>query len=206
MRWSSALVVLSVLLLRCPAGWTEPLSTPQTPWQTHATGRLSTNRSWQMVMGYQFTPLVDGQVIALGGYFNGTKRVRLFDLTSGSTLATTTVTSANRWSYQTIQPVTVTAGKPYAVAVYLEGSGGSARRLLRPRLPQPCGDIRIEAAVHASTLFDPEARPLRARTSDMFGQADIQFMPSTDHQDSTPTITFTYPTDGQIIHMEGVLQ
>ncbi len=196
-RW----LVLGTLLLPYLLGRVEGAPPAiQTPWQTHATGRLSTNRTWQMVMGYQFTPLIDGQVVGLGGYFNGTKRLRLFDMTSGAILATATVTAANSWSYQPIQPVSVTVGKSYAVAVYLEGSGGSARRLLRPRLPHPCGDIRIEAAVYASTFSDPNARPTRTRISDMFGQADIQFAPGTGNQD--PMITFTYPTDGQILQLE----
>src|SRR3989338_6980174 len=73
-------------------------------------------------MGYHFTPLVDGQVTRLGGFFNGTKTVKLFNKASGTLLASATVTASNTWAYTDISPISVSAGTTYTVAVYLAGS------------------------------------------------------------------------------------
>ena len=159
-------------------------ATVQTPWQTNAYGTLSTNISWNYARGYHFTPLVSGQVTALGGYFNGTKTVKLFNKSTGMLLASATVSAANTWSYTAISPVNVTAGTTYTVAVYLAGSGASYRSSLSPALPQTFGNIRIEGSTYASTGTDPTARPTNTVTTTMYGQADIQFLPTIT--DTTP--------------------
>ena len=166
---------------------------PQTPWQTNASGTLYTNQPWHYAMGYHFTPLVGGQVTFLGGYFNGSKTVKLFNKATGALLASATVTSSNAWSYVPITPVAVTAGTTYTVAVYLAGSGGSYRTGLPQPFPQTFGAIRIEGSTYVSTASAPTARPTNVMTTVMYGQADIGFVagtaPPTDTTPPTGTVT-----------------
>jgi len=161
-------------------------SSLQTPWQTNAYGTLSTNIAYNYAMGYHFTPLVNGQVTGVGGYFNGTKTVKLFNKTTGTLLASATVTAANTWAYTPITPVNVTAGTTYTIAVYLAGSGGSSRSSLSPVLPRTFGDIRIEGSTYALTSTTPTAVPTNTITTTMYGQADIQFVSGTTPPDTTP--------------------
>ena len=133
--WSLGLTLLCAVHLFAASHMVEAAQ-EETPWQTHSSGSLRINKDWNMAMGYHFTPLVDGQVTALGAYVNGTKRVRLFDTTTGTLMASVIVSAANTWSYKPIVPLAVKAGTTYTVAVYLNGSGGSYRSLLRPVLPQ----------------------------------------------------------------------
>src|SRR3989338_3032341 len=144
---TAALVGLSLLVLAPTPGLS---SSPQTPWQTNAYGTLSTNIAYQYAMGYHFTPLVNGQLTGLGGFFNGTKTVKLFNRATGVLLASATVTAATTWAKPAISPVAVTAGTTYPVAVYPAGSGGSRRSSLSPTLPRPLGDIRLDASTYAS--------------------------------------------------------
>ena len=134
--------------------------------------------AWNYAMGYHFTPLVNGQITHLGGYFNGTKVVKLFNKATGAQLASVTVTSANGWSYSAISPVVnVSAGTTYTVAVYLAGSGGSYRSPLSSTLPRTFGNIRIKGSTYTDTSSNSNARPTDTVTSVMYGQADIGFVP-----------------------------
>ncbi|MFH0925447.1 MAG: DUF4082 domain-containing protein [bacterium] len=144
----------------------------QTPWQTNANGTLYINKNYNYTMGYHFTPNHDGQITKLGGFFNGTKAVFLWDKNTGHLLAQASVTSANNWSYTDITPVSVQAGRPYTVAVYLAGSGGSYRNAIIS-LPQVYKNITIEAA----TFVPGEARPVNSLIPGMYGQVDINFIP-----------------------------
>jgi len=135
-------------------------------------------------MGYHFTPQVNGQVTALGGYFNGTKTVKLFNKATGTLLASASVTGANVWAYTSITPITVMAGTTYTVAVYLAGSGGSYRYSLSPTFPRTFGDIRIEGSTYVSTATSQISVPTNIIATTMYGQADIQFVPATT--DTTP--------------------
>ncbi len=171
------LATLSGCVLASPL-WAEELMTPQTPWQTHGSGRLRTNVRWHQAMGYHFTPIVEGRITALGGYFNGTKHVKLFETSTGTLLASAIVTDDNIWSYTDISPVSVHVGQRYTVAVYLEGTGGSLRSALTTRFPMFAGPIRIEGSTHTSTRFHPEAKPRSTLRTKMYGQADILFVPS----------------------------
>ncbi|NEV63155.1 DUF4082 domain-containing protein [Thiorhodococcus minor] len=148
-----------------------------TPWQTNASGYLRTDIGFNYAMGYRFTPQEAGEITALGGFFNGTKTVRLFDDTTGQVLAETSVTAANDWAYQEIDAVPVVAGQSYRVAVYLAGSGASYRYGTES-FPRTYGDIRIEGTVYAPTYQDASARPryFWAGTI-MYGQADVRFAP-----------------------------
>lgn len=149
----------------------------QLPWQQLASGTLRTNVNWNYAMGYHFTPLLDGQINALGGYFNGTKTVRLFERNTGTLLAETQATAANTWGYGSIDPVLVSAGTSYSVVVYLAGSGGSYR-YGAGSMPQYVADIQIEGTTWTHTGSNPDARPTNNYTYGyMFGQADIAFVP-----------------------------
>ncbi len=148
----------------------------QAPWQENANGTLSTNIGWNYAMGYHFAPLVDGEIHELGGFFNGTKTVRLFEKSTGALLAEAQVTAANSWGYSSIKPIPVLAENTYTVAVYLAGSGASFHSGIDP-LPQVYGDIRIEGSTYAYTGSDPVARPTNLVTTTMYGQADIKFAP-----------------------------
>lgn len=164
------------LVVLLPLAAVAQAESEQTPWQDNANGTLTTGISWNYAMGYHFTPLVDGQVTQLGGFFNGTKTVRLFDKANGALLAETQVTAANQWAYQSVKAVPVVAGETYTVAVYLAGSGGSYRTGISP-LPRLYGDIEIGGSTYTSTSSDPLARPTNSVATTMFGQADIRFVP-----------------------------
>ncbi|MCP3962224.1 MAG: hypothetical protein GY719_30645 [bacterium] len=146
------------------------------PWQANANGSLETDVPGDFAVGYHFTPQEDGLVLELGGLFNGSRVMRLFEKDSGMQLGQTTVTSANNWSYRFIPPVYVRAGTTYTVAVYLAGSGGSIYSNVTP-FPQTYGTVWIEGTTFVSTLGDPSARPTNTVTDVMYGQADIRFAP-----------------------------
>jgi len=186
--WRDGLPILAVAALCTfagPAGLPWAAAT-QTPWQTNAYGTLGANIAWNYAMGYHFTPLINGQVTGVGGYFNGTKTVKLFNKATGALLATATVSAANTWAYTAITPVNVTAGTTYTIAVYLVGSGASYRSSLSPALPRTFGDIRIESSTYVSTSTTPAAIPTNIVPFTMYGQADIQFVPGATPPDTTP--------------------
>ncbi len=143
-------------------------------WQTIANGTQTVNVGWNYAMGYHFTPTQNGFISQLGGLFNGTKTVRLFDRATGAVLATATVTSQNGWSYVNIPPVPVQANRGYTVAVYLAGTGGSYRTGITA-LPRTSGDVRVDGSTFVLTTTNPTARPTNVVTTTMYGQADVQF-------------------------------
>ena len=146
------------------------------PWRDNATGNERTKIGWNYAMGYHFTPQRDGLIHALGGFFDGTKTVRLFDKGTGALLAEVSVAAANDWTYTSVaQPVPVAAGTTYTVAVYLAGSGASYRYGIT-RFPQTYGDVRIEASTYASTGSVADARPTNSIPYAMYGQADFAFV------------------------------
>lgn len=145
---------------------------PQTPWQTNANGNLYTNIAWNSTMGYNFTPSISGQITKLGGFFNGTKTVYLWNKATGALLKQATVSSSNNWSYAIIEPVSVEAGVTYTVAAYLAGSGGSYRVVINT-FPRTYEDIRIEGTAYISG----NQRPTNNYCCYMYGQVDIEFVP-----------------------------
>ncbi len=168
----------------------------QTPWRDNAADAVVTGIAWNYAMGYHFSPQADGKVTALGGLFEGTKVVRLFDRNSGAQLAETTVTSSNDWAYTGLdQPVPVTAGGQYTVAVYLAGSGGAYQRLTQA-LPQVYGDIRIEGSTYAYTGSNPNERPAGSVTGIMYGVADIEFVPGSGSAPPVNASCYDDVTDG----------
>jgi len=67
--------------------------TPETPLGSNLGSPFGTGYSWSYIMGYKFTPQVDGCITKLGGYFDGSKTARLWKVSSEELLAKVTVTS-----------------------------------------------------------------------------------------------------------------
>ena len=160
-------------------GYRDPSGTPGAaePWRENANGGLVSGIGTNSASGYHFTPLVPGQVVALGGMFSGSKTIRLFNRSTGALLAETTLAGVADWAYAEIPPVPVAAGTTYTVAVYLAGSGASERRNVAP-FPQVYGNLRIDASTTVYTGSNPTARPTSNELTTMYGQADIRFLPS----------------------------
>lgn len=150
----------------------------QQPWWSNQNGQCF-NGNYDYVLGYHFTPLVDGWITHLGARVSGTKRVRLWTRGSFTQLAETQVTDNYQWSYSQIPPVFVTAGVSYTVGVYLAGTGGTFCSHINP-LPQTYGDIRIDAAAFQPTSpSNPNAVPSSWTYQAMNGLADVRFVPVT---------------------------
>lgn len=145
----------------------------ESPWSMNENGNLSTNLYWNYTMGYSFTPLTDGYITRLGGMFNGTRTIYLWNSSTGELLAQTDVSSSNIWGFTKIAPVPVTAGTQYTVAVYLRGTGGSFRSQVSP-FPRTYGNITILGSRYAQGNQLPTA----ASTANMYGQVDVTFVPA----------------------------
>ncbi|HEV7506770.1 MAG TPA: hypothetical protein VGS07_17895 [Thermoanaerobaculia bacterium] len=150
---------------------------PGTAMYTPTDGSLATNAAWAYTMGYAFTPSQTITVTALGGYFNGTKTVYLYDRTTGAVLASATVTAVNGWAYASIAPVTLTKLMPYSVAVNLGGSGG-AYRINLSSLPSVAAAASIDGSCYrAGSTAEPCASSgLIAGTN--YGMADLKYLPA----------------------------
>jgi len=151
----------------------------ETPWQSKYGGMERTDLQWPFYsMGYEFTPGVNGKVTKLGGYFNGTMQMKLFNTSTGQILATVNATAANNWSYADIPPVDVVAGTTYTIAV-LSGWPGTgvtmAFGLGYPDFPQTWGNITIERTVFGMG----SSQPTFELWNQMWGQPDITFEPDT---------------------------
>ena len=78
------------------------------------------------MMGYIFTPNVNGTITHIGGHFDGTKTTRLWQYSNGNLLASVSVPDPNySWTYVDITDVSVTAGTKYVVATAMNGSGSA---------------------------------------------------------------------------------
>ena len=149
----------------------------QNPWRDNAPSTVITGLEWDYAMGYHFSPQIDGQVTKLGGIISGTKTVRLFNRNSGALLAEALVTANDGWAYTRLnEPVRVTAGSEYTVAVYLAGSGGALHYSPPQDFPQVYGDILIDGTTYEYTGSDANARPTNSLSGVMYGVADIEFL------------------------------
>ena len=149
----------------------------ETPWGSNAGSPTATNQSWNYMMGYKFTPQASGKVTKLGGYFIGTKTLRLWKVSSGELLASVSVDPNNSWAYADITNVTVTSGVQYFVAVALAGSGGAYKS--GRSYPTTYGNIRIDKCSYKSG-YNSDTYPSsfsNELTSTMYGMADITFVP-----------------------------
>src|SRR5215203_1356733 len=159
-----------------------------TPLYQPTDGTLVINGTRDFITGYAFTPNKALTVTSLGGYFNGTRTVYLFNRSTGALLASTPVTSANAWAYATITPVTLTAGTPYSVAVYTQGSGGSYRTGMTS-MPSTLADATIDGTCYrpTSTAEPCASSGLVAGTN--YGMVDIKY---------TAPKPLYQPTDGTL--------
>ncbi len=154
----------------------------QTPWKTTVgSGTSQTNLNWPGYnTGFDFTPLTNGVITKLGGYYNGTKTVRLYD-SAGIQLAVVNAADNNNWGYADIAPVSVTSGQRYTVAVET-GFGGASMYFGQPgfgfgpsypNFPHVVDDIRIERSVFGFG----SSQPTWEIWGQMWGQPDITFVP-----------------------------
>ena len=129
------------------------------------------------MMGYKFTPQANGKVTKLGGYFNGTKTLRLWRVSTEVLLASVSVSDPNNsWAYAAITDVTVTSGVQYLVAVALTGSGGAYKS--GRSYPTTYGNIRIDRCSYKQNYnSDTYPSSLIDVTNYMYGMADITFVP-----------------------------
>ena len=150
----------------------------ETPNGTHITGSPTTNMNWNYLMGYTFTPQANGKVTKLGGYFNGTKTLRLWRVSSEELLASVSVTDPNNsWAYADITDVAVTSGVQYYVAVAVASSGGAYKS--GRSYPTTYGNIRIDKCSYKSG-YNSDTYPSSFSgepTGTMYGMADITFVP-----------------------------
>ena len=152
--------------------------TPENPLGDQNISPTGTNIGWNYTMGYRFTPQVNGTITQLGGYFIGTKTVRLWQRSNENFLGSVSVSSSNSWSYADLSSsVSVTAGTEYIVAVWLASSGGSYKNYWSG--PHTYGNILVSASCH-SRAHNSDSYPSWTNinsTSYMYGMADITFIP-----------------------------
>jgi hypothetical protein len=139
-------------------------------------GVLYTNVAGDAVAGYGFKPNKTIVVTALGGFFNGTKTVYLFDRTNGAVLASASVTSANNWAYTPIQPVTLLLNNPYSVAVYSAGAG--AYRASMSSMPSTLADATIEGTCYRNGNTGEPCASSGLITGTNYGMVDIKYLVS----------------------------
>ncbi|MEM9557228.1 MAG: Ig-like domain-containing protein [Acidobacteriota bacterium] len=152
-----------------------------TPWRDIANGTLNLNVPGDFTTGYHFRPSVDGYIVGFGGLFNGTKNVQLWEKATGQLLCTSPticqipVTASNSWSYsELIRPIAVQAGIEYTVAGYSQGNGSFYSNVIP--FPRTSGAITILG----TTVATGNQRPTDTRVDFMYGQFDIQFVPTAD--------------------------
>ena len=152
--------------------------TPENPLQS--AGLSISQRSYNYMMGYIFTPNVNGTITHIGGYFDGTKTTRLWQYSNGNLLASVSVSDPNySWTYADITDVSVTAGTKYVVATAINGSG-AARVSFSDQLPNTYGNITINYSCYKSGSYDSDTYPswTRENRNDYnWGMSDITFVP-----------------------------
>ena len=159
--------------------------TPENPAQSSGISPDYTGGSWYYLMGYRFTPQVDGTITQLGGLFNGTKNVYLWQWSNGNYLGIVSVSDPNNsWAYSNLSSaVSVSANTEYVVCVWINSSGG-ARIPFVDRLPNTYGNITINSAVYRYGWSESTTMPSSwniggssAYILYMWGLADITFIP-----------------------------
>jgi len=155
-----------------------------------ADGTLSTNVGWYYTMGYGFTPNKTVVVTALGGFFNGTKTVYLYNRSTGAVLASATVTAANNWAYASIAPVILDRDLPYSIGVDLAGSGAAYRSGMAA-MPRYLTDVTINGSCYrASSTAEPcSYSGLISGTN--YGMADFKYLPAVGLYQPTDGILYT---------------
>jgi hypothetical protein len=137
--------------------------------------------TWTYMIGYRFTPNVNGTITQLGGRFDGTHTVRLWKRSNQSFLGSVSVTDPNNtWSYADLSSsVSVTSGEEYIVMVYSNGYGMCAFQF-SPQLPNTNGNITINYTCYKQGYNSdtyPPSWDNQTRTDAIFGMPDITFVP-----------------------------
>ena len=154
----------------------------ENPLQSSGVPLYAHNQSYSYLMGYRFTPQVNGKITQLGGYFDGTKTVYLWQRSNGSFLGSASISDPNNnWVYADITTVAVTAGTEYVVAVAVNNSGGSRNNFSGNNLPNTYGNITINYSCYVfgwsiSTTY-PSSWTSEIRVDWNWGRADITFVP-----------------------------
>jgi len=170
----------------------------ETPWQRasgYADGTVVSDIFYtNYTMGYHFKPKHNGQIVRLGGFFNGTNMVSLWSA-DGVLLAEAVVSaSSGNWGYTKLSsPVSVTEGERYTVAATLDNGGGSYRSVTD--LPLTHADILIEGAAYGYSETGARVRPTNLVLNEMYGQADVTYVRSGALANSPPDIIAGNPPD-----------
>jgi hypothetical protein len=143
-----------------------------------ADGTLGTNVAWNYTMGYSFTPNKTLLVTALGGFFNGTKTVYLYNRTTGAVLASATVTAANTWGYTSIAPVNLDRDVPYSIAVYVGGAGGAYRSGMAA-MPRALADATINGSCYRAGSTAEPCASSGLISGTHYGMADFKYLITT---------------------------
>ena len=155
--------------------------TPENPLQSSGLTIVHRPSSWSYMMGYIFTPNINGTITHIGGYFDGTKTTRLWQYSNGNLLASVSVTDPNySWAYSDIPDVSVTAGTKYVVATAINGSGAARTENLTDSFPNTYGNITINYSCYRSGNYDSDTYPSwtrETRTDYNWGLSDITFVP-----------------------------
>ena len=155
--------------------------TPENPLQSSGLSPTHHSSSWSYMMGYIFTPNVNGTITHIGGYFDGTKTTRLWQYSNGNFLASVSVPDPNySWTYADITDVSVTAGTKYVVATAMNNSGSANIRFVSDQLPNTYGNITINYSCYRSGNYNSDTYPSwtrENRTDYTWGMSDITFVP-----------------------------
>jgi YD repeat-containing protein len=155
-------------------GSTEPL------YQPLAAGALYVDVESNSTMGYEFTPNKSIAVTHLGGLFNGTETVFLYNVATGAVLASATATSANNWAYAPLaSPAVLSAGTAYSVGVHLvTGSTIPGAEFLSARLPASNADATVNGGCDRPGTSEEPCSYSGVRTSAVYGIADLRYQPA----------------------------
>src|SRR5436305_7709518 len=149
-------------------------------------GTLFTDVAGDYAAGYAFTPNKALTVTSLGGFFNGTKTVSLYNRATGAVLASASVTSSNGWAYTSITPVTLAAGTAYSVAVYLPGTGAAYRSGLSS-MPSVLADASVDGTCYRPANAGEPCAYSGVIVGGDYGMADLKY-----------TVGPYEPTDGTL--------
>lgn len=137
-------------------------------------------------MGYEFVPLQTATITHLGGYWNGTHDVRLFQCVDAACTCSDppactadpvirgpiAVTSTNAWAYVPITPLVVTAGQHYVLAAQ---TGTSARYYFGGALglPLSVGPISVVRGRYTNAVIG--GFPTSTAATTVYGLPDMKF-------------------------------
>lgn len=152
-------------------------------------GVLYNNVAGDSTAGYGFKPNKTIVVTALGGFFNGTKTVYLFDRTNGAVLASAAVSSANGWAYTPIAPVTLLVNNPYSVAVYSAGAG--SYRGSMASMPSTLADATIEGTCYRAGNGNEPCASSGLIAGNDYGMVDVKYLVSNPLYEPTDGTLYT---------------